>query len=114
MTTRKRSAGRFFPLGATLEPEGVNFALYSKHATEVSLLLFDREDGEPTEVIRLENRLEQDDGRGPTGKILPAGQGDQLLEFRLVGNPPGPGALETLKLCSRPPWVCSAWPGNAS
>jgi len=40
-------------------------------------------------VIRLENRLEQTDGRGPTGKILPAGQGDQLLEFRLVGNPPG-------------------------
>jgi FtsP/CotA-like multicopper oxidase with cupredoxin domain len=35
--------------------------------------------------IRLENRLEQVDGRGPTGKILPAGQGDQLLEFRLTG-----------------------------
>ena len=40
-------------------------------------------------VIRLENRLEQVNGRGPTGKILPAGQGDQVLEFRLVGNPPG-------------------------
>lgn len=37
--------------------------------------------------IRLENRLEQVNGRGPTGKILAAGQGDQLLEFRLVGNP---------------------------
>src|SRR3954447_23948114 len=35
--------------------------------------------------IRLENRLEQVDGRGPAGKILPAGQGDQLLEFRLTG-----------------------------
>jgi FtsP/CotA-like multicopper oxidase with cupredoxin domain len=35
--------------------------------------------------IRLENRLEQVNGRGPTGKILPAGQGDALLEFRLVG-----------------------------
>ena len=38
--------------------------------------------------IRLENRLEQDNGRGPTDNILPAGQGDQLLEFRLVGTPP--------------------------
>jgi FtsP/CotA-like multicopper oxidase with cupredoxin domain len=38
--------------------------------------------------IRLENRLEQVNGRGPTGNILPAGQGDQLLEFRLVGNAP--------------------------
>jgi FtsP/CotA-like multicopper oxidase with cupredoxin domain len=36
--------------------------------------------------LRLENRLEQTDGRGPTGNILPAGQGDQLMEFRLVGN----------------------------
>ena len=35
--------------------------------------------------IRLENRLEQVNGRGPTGRILPAGQGDQLLEFRLTG-----------------------------
>jgi len=35
--------------------------------------------------IRLENRLEQTDGRGPTGNILPAGSGDQLLEFRPTG-----------------------------
>ena len=38
--------------------------------------------------IRLENRLEQTDGKGPTGKILPAGRGDQLLEFRLTGTAP--------------------------
>lgn len=38
--------------------------------------------------IRLENRLEQTDGRGPTGNVLPAGQGNQLLEFRLVGSAP--------------------------
>jgi FtsP/CotA-like multicopper oxidase with cupredoxin domain len=31
----------------------------------------------------LENRLEQVNGRGPTGRILPAGAGDQLLEFRI-------------------------------
>jgi FtsP/CotA-like multicopper oxidase with cupredoxin domain len=38
--------------------------------------------------IRLENRLEQVNGRGPTGTILSAGQGDQLLEFRPVGKAP--------------------------
>lgn len=38
--------------------------------------------------IRLENRLEQTDRRGPTGRILPAGRGDQLLEFRLTGTAP--------------------------
>jgi pullulanase/glycogen debranching enzyme len=35
---------------------GVNFAVYSRHATDVFLLLFDRPDGEPTNVIRLANR----------------------------------------------------------
>src|SRR5262245_37766145 len=36
-------------------------------------------------VLYLENRLEQEDGRGPTDEIVSAGQGDRLLEFR-VGN----------------------------
>jgi len=34
----------------------VNFALYSQHAAEVFLLLFDQPDGDPTDTIRLENR----------------------------------------------------------
>ena len=55
-TNKKVSAGRFYPLGATLAPDGVNFALYSQHASEVFLLLFDRPDGDPTDVIRIENR----------------------------------------------------------
>jgi FtsP/CotA-like multicopper oxidase with cupredoxin domain len=41
--------------------------------------------GNPSRII-LENRLEQVNGRGPTENILPAGQGDQLVEFRLVGG----------------------------
>lgn len=36
--------------------------------------------------IYLENRLRQDDGRGPDNEILPAGQGNLLLEFR-IGEP---------------------------
>jgi FtsP/CotA-like multicopper oxidase with cupredoxin domain len=44
--------------------------------------------------IRLENRLEQDDGRGPTDNILPAGQGNQMLEFRLVGNAVTDGSFD--------------------
>jgi hypothetical protein len=34
-------------------------------------------------VLFLENRLEQVDGRGPTDRILGAGQGDLLLQFRV-------------------------------
>jgi len=55
-TTRKISAGKYYPLGATLQDDGVNFAIYSKHAREVFLLLFERPDGKPTDTIRLEQR----------------------------------------------------------
>lgn len=34
--------------------------------------------------IYLENRLEQQDGRGPTGKLLPAGHGNLLLRIDVV------------------------------
>jgi len=33
--------GKSFPLGATVYPEGVNFAVYSKNSTSLELLLFD-------------------------------------------------------------------------
>ena len=36
--------------------------------------------------LHLENRLEQVNGRGPTGKILAAGQGTPLVEFRPTGG----------------------------
>ena len=50
------TAGRFHPLGPTLHADGVNFALYSREATDVFLLLFDAADGPPTDVIRLPRR----------------------------------------------------------
>lgn len=52
---KKVTPGKFYPLGATPTPDGVNFALYSENAEEVYLLLFDRADGNPTDVIRVEN-----------------------------------------------------------
>jgi len=55
-TTKKISAGKYYPLGATLYPDGVNFAIYSQYAVQVFLLLFDTPDGEPTDIIELENR----------------------------------------------------------
>jgi glycogen operon protein len=47
--------GRSAPLGATVWGGGVNFSLYSKYATAVELLLFDREDqAEPSRVVPLD------------------------------------------------------------
>jgi len=51
--TPRPRPGRPHPLGATLQEGGVNFALYSAHATEVWLLLFDRPDGEAYESTPL-------------------------------------------------------------
>ena len=53
-THRDVLPGRPWPLGATPRNGGVNFALYSRHADEVFLLLYDRPDGAPTDVIRLD------------------------------------------------------------
>ncbi len=55
-TTKTVVPGSPYPLGAALVADGVNFALYSKHAAEVFLLLFDTPDGEPTDVIQLRDR----------------------------------------------------------
>jgi isoamylase len=44
-------------LGATVRPDGVNFSVYSKNASLVELLLFDRTEAtEPTRVISLDPR----------------------------------------------------------
>ena len=47
-------AGKSAPLGATVYPAGTNFSLFSKNASAVELLLFDRDDhSKPTQVYRL-------------------------------------------------------------
>jgi isoamylase len=48
--------GREYPLGATVVDGGVNFALYSRNAAAVYLLLFDKPNDAPTDVIQLQIR----------------------------------------------------------
>jgi glycogen operon protein len=55
-TERTVLPGRTYPLGATPAGDGVNFAIFSQCATEVFLLLFDDPAGDPTDVIRFEER----------------------------------------------------------
>ena len=49
------SAGRPYPLGATFDGEGVNFAVFSQHATQVTLSLCD-EKGAETLLVDLTER----------------------------------------------------------
>lgn len=44
------TAGRASPLGATFDGEGVNFALFSEHATKVTLCLFDDDGNEALNI----------------------------------------------------------------
>src|SRR5437773_7820642 len=55
IVTQETTEGRSSPLGATLSLEGANFSVYSKHATAIDLLLFDRvNDARPARVIRID------------------------------------------------------------
>ena len=52
--------GSPYPLGATWDGMGVNFALFSEHATGVELCLYDREDdAEERQKVRLRERTNQ-------------------------------------------------------
>src|SRR5947209_11143310 len=53
--SRAESRGRSHPLGATVFPDGVNFSVFSRGASAVELLLFDREDdARPSRVIPID------------------------------------------------------------
>jgi isoamylase len=53
-----RNRGSSFPLGATVCPGGVNFSVFSKSATAVELLLFDRAgDPKPVWTIRFDPKV---------------------------------------------------------
>jgi isoamylase len=46
--------GRTHPFGATPDKDGVNFSIFSEHATSVELLLFEKhDDPEPIQIIQL-------------------------------------------------------------
>jgi isoamylase len=50
------AAGRSSPLGASLAPGGVNFSVYSRSASAVDLLFFDRDDdNRPSRVIPIDS-----------------------------------------------------------
>ena len=78
VTTRP---GHPYPLGATWDGEGVNFALFSENATGVELCLFDRPDQEKeTHNIRIEERTNQ-----IWHVFLPEVRPGQLYGYRVNG-----------------------------
>src|SRR5262245_5130331 len=75
--------GKSSPLGATLSPEGVNFSVYSKHATGVELLLFDHADAEPARAIRINPQTNRTYHYWHV--FVPGVRAEQLYGYRVEG-----------------------------
>ncbi|NOZ62011.1 MAG: glycogen debranching protein GlgX [Calditrichaeota bacterium] len=52
-TDKKIANGFAEPQGATITEQGVNFAVYSQYAEQIFLLLFDKADAPPTDIISM-------------------------------------------------------------
>jgi isoamylase len=79
------AAGRSSPLGATFRDGGVNFSLYSRNATGIELLFFDREDdGKPSRIIPIEPATGRTYHYWHT--FVPGVQSGQIYGYRVDGR----------------------------
>ena len=65
------------------KPVPVNSARFSVAERVDVIVDFTNDEGK---TFYLENRLEQEDGRGPTGNVLSAGQGEKILKIVVDGD----------------------------
>ena len=78
---RKVYPGNPYPLGATWDGEGVNFALFSENATDVDLCLFNKpEDTSESERIKI-----REVSHNVWHVYLPGVQPGQLYGYRVYG-----------------------------
>jgi len=79
------SAGRSSPLGATVTPRGVNFSVFSRSASGVELLLFDRnDDARPARVITIDGATNRTYNYWHT--FVPGVKPGQLYGYRIQGR----------------------------
>jgi isoamylase len=84
VTAAAPNIGRSAPLGATVGHGGVNFSLYSRDASGIELLFFDREDdGQPTRLIVLDPSVNRTYHYWHV--FVPGVQAGQLYGYRVHG-----------------------------
>jgi glycogen operon protein len=88
MLTLRIARGRCIPLGASALPDGVNFALLSRHGTSVSLVVTPLDGGEPMAEIVLHPRRNR---TGDHWHVLVAGLPPAFTYGWRVDGPRGPG-----------------------
>jgi glycogen operon protein len=85
VSTSAPNIGRSAPLGATVGRSGVNFSLYSRHASGIELLFFDNEDdGRPARVIPLDPFVNRTHHYWHV--FVPGVQAGQLYGYRVHGT----------------------------
>src|SRR6516164_8316603 len=88
MLTLRIARGRCLPLGASALPDGVNFALLSRHGTSVSLVIYPIGSEEPMAEIVLHPRRNR---TGDHWHVLVAGLPPAFTYGWRVAGPQGPG-----------------------
>ena len=89
---RSENIGQSSPLGATLCQGGANFSLFSRRASGVELLFFDREDdAAPSRLIRFDTATNRTYHYWHVW--VPGVQPGQLYGYRLEGPQGGKGGL---------------------
>ncbi len=79
------TAGRSHPLGATPVPGGVNFSIYSRDASKVELLFFDRaDDGRPARTIPIDPATNRTYHYWHV--FVPGAETGQIYGFRVHGS----------------------------
>ena len=81
---RKVTTGQSAPVGATPTREGVNFSIFSRHASGVDLLFFEQEDdSQPTRVISLDPSVNRTYYYWRV--FVPEVQPGQIYAYRMAG-----------------------------
>jgi len=96
-------AGRSAPLGATVAQGGVNFSVFSRSASGVELLLFDREDdARPQRVVRLDPSANRTYHYWHV--FVPGVQPGQIYGYRVEGSndPPSGRRFDSTKVLLDP------------
>jgi isoamylase len=105
------SSGRSSPLGATIRDDGVNFSVFSRTATGVELLFFDREDDAvPSRVVRIDpvtNRTYH-----YWHVFVPGAQPGQIYGYRFEGPSAGGARFDRAKVLLDPYGRCVVVPKN--
>ena len=114
-TASSQKSGQSFPLGATVSANGTNFSIFSKHGTEVQLLLFENvDDPEPSRIIELNL------GRNRTYHywhvFVPRIRAGQIYAYRVAGpfDPASGFRFDPLKVLLDPYGRCVARPSRYS